>query len=359
MTKWLLALGILAASAVRAHAAVGVALPLPVFLIVFAIFIVLLVLLLAIGGMSHFGAWWSKRGLPAKALTAGLLVLVLAGFVATWIYRDAVADEWNWVSTMRPYRLDNFDRYVLTAERERALKPLEVFRECAEKCPEMVVIPAGQFMMGSPVAEKGRAPNEGPQHEVTIARPFAVAKFDVTFADWNACAEVGGCEYVDGSHVPMELGVKDFPVDYVSWYDGRTYVAWLSRMTNKTYRLLTEAEWEYAARAGTMTPYYWGESCEWCDALYKPEHIGIHKPNAFTLYNMTDNVEQWVEDCWHPNYEGAPIDGSAWLGGDCNQRVVRGGAGGKDRPRTAHRDHPAPEYKQKNRGFRVARTLEP
>jgi formylglycine-generating enzyme required for sulfatase activity len=89
------------------------------------------------------------------------------------------------------YRMDNFDRYVLTAERERALKPLEVFRECAEKCPEMVVIPAGRFMMGSPVAENGRAPNEGPQHEVTIARPFAVAKFDVTFADWNACAEVG------------------------------------------------------------------------------------------------------------------------------------------------------------------------
>ena len=105
---------------------------------------------------------------------------------------------------------------------------------------------------------------------------------------------------------------------------GETYVAWLSRMTNKTYRLLTEAEWEYAARAGTMTAYYWGESCEWCDALYRPEHIGIHKPNAFTLYNMTDNVEQWVEDCWHPNYEGAPIDGSAWLGGDCGQRVVRG-----------------------------------
>jgi len=137
--------------------------------------------------------------------------------------------------------------YVLTEEAERALRQGDAFKECAKDCPTMVVIPAGEFMMGSPASERGRYAIEGPRHKVTIARPFAVSKLDVTFADWDACVAVGGC--------PKEYPANDFgwgrgewPVIHVSWDDAKAYAAWISKMTGKTYRLLTEAEWEYAAR---------------------------------------------------------------------------------------------------------------
>ena len=121
-----------------------------------------------------------------------LLVGIIAGLVG-WINQAYVKEQWNWYMTMRPYMVANVRPYVLKPEAERALKPLASFRECAKDCPEMIVIPAGSFMMGSPATEKGRYTNEGPQHKVTIAKPFAVSKFDVTFADWDACVSVGGC----------------------------------------------------------------------------------------------------------------------------------------------------------------------
>jgi formylglycine-generating enzyme required for sulfatase activity len=141
---------------------------------------------------------------------------------------------------------------VLTPAAESALRPLQSFRECAKDCPEMVVIPAGEFMMGSPATEKGRRDNEQPQHKVTIAKPFAVSKFDVTFNDWDACVSVGGCPHA----LDAGYGRGTRPVISVNAVEAEQYAAWLSKMTGRRYRLLSEAEWEYAARADTTTAYY-------------------------------------------------------------------------------------------------------
>ena len=145
---------------------------------------------------------------------------------------------------------------MLSPDAERALKPGDTFRECAKGCPEMVVVPAGDFMMGLPTNEEGRTNGENPQHKVTIAAPFAVSEFEVTFDEWDTCAAYGDC---DPQILDNDFGRGRKPVINVSWYDAQRYAAWLSRMTGKSYRLLSEAEWEYAARAGTKTSYSWGE----------------------------------------------------------------------------------------------------
>ncbi|MCI0600845.1 MAG: formylglycine-generating enzyme family protein, partial [Beijerinckiaceae bacterium] len=237
----------------------------------------------------------------------------------------------------------NFRPYVLNPDVERALKPRDSFRECANGCPEMVVVPAGEFTMGSPSDEKGRY-DEGPQHKVSIAGLFAVSRFEVTFADWDACVSVGGCPQ-EGRAGDAGWGRGTRPVIYVSWDDAKAYVAWLSRMTGKEYRLLTEAEWEYAARAGTATAYSWGDepgkgnaNCNGCGSEWdgkQPAPAGSFKPNAFGLYDMHGNVWEWVEDTPHANYEGAPRNGSAWVeGAESTSRVVRGGSWGGN-PRVA------------------------
>ncbi|HLK26642.1 MAG TPA: SUMF1/EgtB/PvdO family nonheme iron enzyme, partial [Caulobacteraceae bacterium] len=197
------------------------------------------------------------------ALLVGI-ILVLVG-----VLNEAfVKERWNWFTVMRPFAMANFRPYALAAAAERRLQPSARFRECAAAdCPEMIVVPAGRFVMGSSAAEQARygaaargvgandlqnyqpgaLSNEGPQHPVTIARPFAVSRFDVTFAEWDVCARVGGCRAKpDGG---MGRGAK--PAINISWDDAQQYVAWLSKMTGRQYRLLTEAEWEYAARAGT------------------------------------------------------------------------------------------------------------
>ncbi len=266
-----------------------------------------------------------------RALIYVLLVGIIAGLVG-WINQAYVKEQTNWYMTMRPYRVANFDPYVLRPEAERALKSLASFRECAKDCPEMIVIPAGEFVMGSPATEKGRYGNEGPQHKVTISKPFAVSKFDVTFADWDACVSVGGCPQVPDSSYGR--GIK--PVINVTWDDAQQYVAWFSKMTGKPYRLLTESEWEYSARAGTTTTYYWGEeigtgnaNCDGCGSEWdnrETSPVGSFRPNAFGLYNMYGNVLQWVLDCYHDDYKETPTDGSAWTSGDCSGRTVRGGS---------------------------------
>ena len=264
---------------------------------------------------------------------------------------------------VRPYRAANFAPYVLKPEAERALKPLTSFRECAKDCPEMIVIPAGGFTMGSPTTEPGRFTNEGPQHKVTIARPFAVSKYDVTFADWDACVKLGGCPPVaDGG-----LGRDTKPAINVDWAEAGQYVAWLTWMTGQPYRLLTDAEWEYAARAGTKTAYYWGDdigvgnaNCKGCGSNeWQTSPVGSFKPNAFGLYDMAGNVFQWVQDCDHSDYKGAPTDGSAWNGGDCSRRVVRGGSWFYVPRilRTADRHSYPSDLRISSLGFRVGRTL--
>jgi formylglycine-generating enzyme required for sulfatase activity len=192
-----------------------------------------------------------------QVLVYVLLVSTIAVLIG-WINQSYLKEQIDWFFVMRPYMVANFQPHVLTAAKEQALKPGDSFQECAKDCPEMVVVPAGVFTMGSPPDEKGRYGNEGPQHKVTLAKPLAVAKYDVTFAEWDACVSVGGC-LQEGRASDAGWGRKNRPVIFVSWEDAKAYAAWRSRMTSKTYRLLTEAEWEYAARGGTTTAYFWGD----------------------------------------------------------------------------------------------------
>jgi formylglycine-generating enzyme required for sulfatase activity len=311
------------------------------------------------------------RAREVQAVAYALLIGIIVGLVGV-IYQDYVNEQWNWYRVMRPYRIANIDPYVLKPEVERALKPGDPFRECAKDCPEMIVVAAGEFMMGSPTTEKGHDENEddgsGGQHKVTIAAPFAVSKFVVTFADWDACVSVGGCPK-EGGRSDAGWGRGKQPAIYVSWDDAQAYVAWLSRMTGKKYRLLTEAEWEYAARAGRTTVYYWGDdirkgyaNCNGCGSEWdnhRASPAGSFEPNAIGLYDMGGNVWQWVEDCYHTNYKGAPADGSAWIAdNDCN-RVLRGGSwyNPPQYLRSALRWGWPSDNRDNTLGFRVGRTL--
>jgi formylglycine-generating enzyme required for sulfatase activity len=291
---------------------------------------------------------------------------VIAGIVG-WLNQSYLRERMNWFMVMRPYMVAKVRPYVLAAAAERALKPKDSFRECAADCPEMIVLPAGQFMMGSPATEQGRYSNEGPQHTVSIAEPFAVSKFDVTFADWDACVSVGGCPEVND----LTYGRDTKPLINVTWNDAQKYVAWLVKMTGQPYRLLTEAEWEYAARAGTTTAYYWGDeigtgnaNCVGCGSKWdnvETSPVGSFPPNAFGLYDMAGDVWQWVQDCYNDDYNGAPTDGSAWSGGDCSRRVVRGGSWLINPPllRSAFRVGITTDDRNSDLGFRIGRTLTP
>ena len=306
-----------------------------------------------------------RRRRRAQALVTTLLLAIIAGLLI-FINRAFLDEQFNWYSTMRPYMIANFRPHVLAAEAERALKPGQVFRECAQDCPEMIVVPAGSFVMGSPPTEKDRYGNEGPQQSITIARPFAVSKFHVTFAQWDACVAVGGCPQVADSG----FGRGSRPVINMTWPEAKGYVAWLSRMTGKPYRLLSEAEWEFAARAGTQTPYTWGEdvgngkaNCNGCGSQWdnrQTSPVGSFKPNAFGLFDVHGNVFQWLEDCYEDSLEGLPPDGSPRTG-NCSRHVRRGGSWTstpKDL-RAAGRSIIGIGYRNYNGGLRVGRTLSP
>jgi formylglycine-generating enzyme required for sulfatase activity len=264
--------------------------------------------------------------------------------------------------------------YPLTTEKEGALKPKDAFKEC-EVCPEVVVIPAGQFTMGSPEAEESHLDPEEPQHLVTFAQPFAAGAFAVTFDEWDACLADGGC--VGYRPLDQGWGRGRRPVINVSWHDAQAYVAWLSRKTGKTYRLLSEAEREYAARAGTATPFWWGTSISTEQANYdgnlvygrgpKGEYrqrtlpVESFQANPWGLYQVHGNVLEWTEDCSNDTYNGAPSDGSAWNSGDCSRRVLRGGSWyySPDFARSAFRVRLYSVNRTNTQGFRVARTLTP
>ena len=217
-------------------------------------------------------------------------------------------------------------------EAAAAHKHDDTFKDC-DPCPEMVIVPPGSFRMGD-LHGIGYF-SEKSIRTVRIDHAFAVGKFEVTFDEWAACVSDGGCN----GYRPNDLGWGrgDRPVVHVSWHDAKTYVRWLSRKTGKTYRLLSEAEWEYAARAGTRTMFPWGNSigsghanCDGCGSAWDDDltaPVGSFAPNGFGLHDMHGNVYEWVEDCWHSGYEGAPSDGSAWTsGGVCQVRILRGGS---------------------------------
>ena len=306
-----------------------------------------------------------SRARRVQVLVYVLLVGSIAGLIG-WINQSYLREQLTLYTTVRPYMLRQVRPYVLTAATERALKSGESFRECAKDCPEMVVVPAGEFMMGSAADERDHYDNEDPLHRVTIARPLAVSKFEVTFEQWDACVANGACPHVSDSN----MGRGPQPVINVSLDNAQQYVAWMSTMTGRPYRLLSEAEWEYAARAGTTTAYSWGDeigknnaNCNGCGSEWDSQRtapVGSFAPNRFGLYDMHGNVWEWVEDCLHTNYEGAPKDGSAWLAqGDCNRRVVRGGswAGFPVGLRSALRFWYSTDDHGTDLGLRIARTL--
>ncbi|MEH2514006.1 formylglycine-generating enzyme required for sulfatase activity [Nitrobacteraceae bacterium AZCC 1564] len=293
----------------------------------------------------------------------GGVAVVLSSFAGLWWLATEAAAQ-NAVKQPRKSELS-----ILTAKEEkaRAAKPASHFKECAKGCPEMVVIPAGKFLMGSPDNELDRSDSEGPQHEVIITKPFAVSRFEVTFDDWDACRAAFAC-----AQVPDHWGRGKMPVINVSWEDAKAYVVWLSQVTGKEYRLLTEAEWEYAARAGTTTAYYWGDdaakgdaNCNGCGGEWKLQQTapaGSFKPNAFGLHDMLGNVWEWVEDPWHETYDGAPTDASAWLqDSDPNYRMIRGGSwrNESEQLRSAFRVRRNRLVEFDTLGFRVARTMTP
>ena len=203
--------------------------------------------------------------------------------------------------------------------------PGETFRDC-EDCPEMVVAPAGDFVMGSTLK-----PTESPPHNVTMRKAFAIGRKEIAFAEWDRCVAAGGCSYTPSD---QGWGRGDRPAINLAWTDVKQYVEWLSKETGQKYRLPTEAEWEYAARAGAATPFWWGKEagsghakCSDCgDKAPRTVPSGSFRPNAFGLYDTSGNAAEWVEDCWNPSYKGAPADGAAWTTGDCGLRVLRGGS---------------------------------
>jgi formylglycine-generating enzyme required for sulfatase activity len=278
-----------------------------------------------------------------------------------------------------------------------APQPGETFQDCPN-CPQMVVVPPGRFQMGSTEAETTRegVPNqyaiwEKPVHTVTIPKAFAVGKFAVTWVEFNAFVKetgftAAGCVWWDAKEKDADKRFKydekrDWkdpgfpqtsliqPVVCVSWEDAQKYVKWLSDKSGQPYRLLSEAEWEYAARAGTTTTRYWGDkigsgnaNCGDCGSswdLKQTAPSGSFKPNGFGLFDMLGNAWQWTSDCWNESYDGAPVDGSPWTTGNCNLRVLRGGSWGisPGSVRAARRSGFGPGYRYFNAGFRVARTL--
>jgi formylglycine-generating enzyme required for sulfatase activity len=224
----------------------------------------------------------------------------------------------------------------VAAAAQPGLRAGAVFRDRMKngtESPEMVVVPSGKFRMGD--IQGIGLKDEQPVHEVHIRRPFAVSRYEITFDQYDEFAKVTGGQLPDDEG----FGRGRRPVIRVSWNEAVEYAAWLSKQTGKRYRLPTEAEWEYVARAGTETAYWWGNemksglaNCISCGT--RPEDrqttpVGTFKPNPFGLYDTAGNVREWVQDCWHDNYQEAPSDGSAWEtehNGNCNGRVNRGGA---------------------------------
>jgi formylglycine-generating enzyme required for sulfatase activity len=236
----------------------------------------------------------------------------------------------------------------------------DVFKDC-DVCPEMVMVPAGEFMMGT---EDGD-PYERPFHRVVIPAAIAAGKYEVTFGEWGACVSSGGC----GGYRPSDggWGRGSRPVINVSWEHAKAYIFWLSRKTGERYRLLSEAEWEYVARAKTTTNYYTGDEIDASQAYFDKFDtpgtvpVGTYGANRFGLHDIHGNVWEWVEDCWHVDYADAPRDGTARTDGNCVARVLRGGSwnDGARELRSANRVQEIFNGASLSVGLRVARTLSP
>ncbi len=251
----------------------------------------------------------------------------------------------------------------------------EPFRDCPE-CPLMIPVPAGSYLMGSPATEAGRQKNEGPQREVRVTRAFAVSVYEVTIAEYVACVEANKCKALVAGAVSSPSASLNAlldaqrPATNVSWEDAREYSLWLSAHTGWQYQLPSEAEWEYAARAGSSARYSWGDAvdpervhCADCSGAEKRKYstvIGQRPSNAFGVHDMLGNVWEWVADCWHKTYSNAEFSHWPWLErneGDCSRRVLRGGswANAASQLRSAYRLAGKTSSRGELIGFRVAR----
>lgn len=278
-------------------------------------------------------------------------------------------------------------RHSVADRTDAVVRPGQVFRDCPD-CPDMVAIPSGQFMMGSPPSEHGRFDSEGPEHRVSV-RAIAMSRSPVTVQEYSVFVretgyETGPCDWPSGTSWRSAGFAPTAPVVCVSWNDAQAYIAWLNGKQGKRqasaaggegglYRLPSEAEWEYAARAGTTTARWWGEAigsgnavCNGCGSAWDNRQIApvdSLAANPFGLFDMLGNVWQWTGDCWNENYVGAPADGGVWRTGDCSKRVLRGGswsnlpkfvrAAARNRDDVTSRSHDYASYA----GFRVVRSL--
>jgi formylglycine-generating enzyme required for sulfatase activity len=355
-------------------------------------------------GDSFYADWARPRTVELGKQHTAQIVPLVPPVVGPLVVPAAAAGPCGGVSTVP---LSSRGAAPLSAAEECALKPKDSFRECAN-CPELVVMPAASFTMGSPESEKDRRNDEGPQHWVTIGKPIAVGKFHVTVDQFAAfVAETGydagsKCRTFEDGKVEERSGRSwrnpgfaqsgSHPAVCLSLNDAKAYMDWLARKTGKPYRLLTEAEWEYAARAriepGGYSRYSFGDdendlcrhgngadqmakstvpgASNWTiapcnDGYAYTSPVGSFAANAFGLYDMQGNARQWTEDCYHDNYAGAPSDGSAWTTEDCSRRVLRGGSWSVDprELRAAFRVRGTAVFRSRNDGFRVGRTLIP
>lgn len=261
----------------------------------------------------------------------------------------------------------------LSAEIEATLKAKDSFKECAD-CPEMVVVPKGSFMMGTPASEPDRNVGEDPIHRVQIVRPFAVGRFSISFDEWDACLADGGCNGRRGDD--HGFGRGRMPAHGLSFDDAQAYLAWLSKKTGRTYRLPSESEREYFTRAGTTTPFWFGKTVSSMDANYDasipyaggprgekskgPKPVDSYRPNPFGLYQVHGNIYEWTQDCYNKRYTlDTPVDGKPWLEGDCSKRIVRGGEWGwtANSIRSGARNENRADSGAGSLGFRVVRDL--
>ena len=301
---------------------------------------------------------------PASAT----LRLQLAGEYHRAQLFDAAAGEYqSWLGltdSSHPQRKQVLEAMVAAREGRLLYKAGDIIQDCRQ-CPQMVYIPAGSFRMGD--IQGGGDSNEKPVHRVSV-KAFLMSATEVTFAQWDACAAAGGCSYKPSD---SGWGSGSRPVINVSWEDiTKQYIPWLNKKTGEQYRLPSEAEWEYAARAGSETKYSWGNSignnkanCDGCGSRWDNSQtapVGSFAANAFGLYDMHGNVWEWTQDCWNGSYKDAPSDGTAWLSGNCGRRVLRGGSWNSypDILRSANRSSNTTGNRFDNVGFRLARTLD-
>ena len=296
------------------------------------------------------------------------LRLQLAGeYHRAKLFEAAVGEYQSWLGltdSSHPERKRVLEAMVAAREGRLLDKAGEIIQDCP-KCPQMVYIPAGSFRMGD--LQGGGRGREKPVHRVSVGA-FLMSQTEVTFAQWDACVTAGGC-----SHRPDDngWGRGNLPVIIVSWKDVvEQYIPWLSKVTGMKYRLPSEAEWEYAARAGSETKYTWGDSigsnkanCSSCGSPWddsKTAPVASFTANAFGLYDMHGNVDEWVQDCWNDSYAGAPSDGTAWLSGSCEHRILRSGswAHSPSGLRSSYRQAYNAHDRIIDKGFRIARNFE-